>query len=573
RLNRDELHWEARVLQFRAFRQQWRRQGVLPMLRRLLQDFAVPRRLLAAGDERQLTDLLHLAELLQQASALLEGEHALVRHLAEQRADDIAAADARQLRLESDANLLKVVTVHKSKGLEYPLVFVPFACACRPARADDLPLTWHDAAGRLQVALAGDDAIVDKVDRERLGEDLRKLYVALTRARFACWIGVAPVKRLERTAVGYLLAGDVPPRPGSIEATLRAALGGCEAIAIVPAPQAQGERYTAAGTQVQLAREPLLAHAAREPWWIASYSALKISTDGAVSRGAALQDQPRVPETAIEATWLEGSDERVEAPAAVTQPAGGTLHDFPRGPGPGSFLHGLLEWAGREGFGTLRAAPQDMAAQIARRCAPRGWSAWAEPLTAWLAGWVAQPLDLRALSLEATPVSLADLPAYQVEMEFWFAASRVDAKALDALVTAHTLDGAARPALEPRQLHGMLKGFIDLVFQHEGRYYVADYKSNRLGAGDADYTHEAMRAEVLRHRYELQYTLYIFALHRLLRSRLPDYDYERDIGGAVYVFLRGHAAPTQGLHLERPPRALIEALDRLFTGIDVEMPA
>jgi len=154
----------------------------------------------------------------------------------------------------------------------------------------------------------------------------------------------------------------------------------------------------------------------------------------------------------------------------------------------------------------------------------------------------------------------------QVEMEFWFSATQVDARALDALVTAHTLDGAARPALEANRLNGMLKGFMDLVFEHEGRYYVADYKSNRLGASDADYTREAMRAEVLRHRYELQYTLYLFALHRLLRARLPDYDYERHVGGAVYVFLRGHAAPSQGLHLERPARALMEALDALFTG-------
>jgi exodeoxyribonuclease V beta subunit len=106
---------------------------------------------------------------------------------------------------------------------------------------------------------------------------------------------------------------------------------------------------------------------------------------------------------------------------------------------------------------------------------------------------------------------------------------------------------------------------MDLVFEHEGRYYVADYKSNWLGPDDTAYTVQAMRDEVLHHRYELQYSLYLFALHRLLRSRLPDYDYDRHVGGAVYVFLRGHAAPTQGLHLERPPAALMEALDRLFT--------
>jgi len=112
----------------------------------------------------------------------------------------------------------------------------------------------------------------------------------------------------------------------------------------------------------------------------------------------------------------------------------------------------------------------------------------------------------------------------------------------------------------------MLKGYIDLVFEHEGRYYVADYKSNWLGPADSDYSAQAAREAVLQHRYELQYVLYVFALHRLLRVRLPDYDYERYIGGAVYLFLRGHAAPGQGLHCERPPKVLIDALDDLFCG-------
>ena len=137
-LNHDELRWEARVLQFRAYQQCWRSQGVLPMLRRLLGDFEVPRRLLGRGDERSLTDVLHLAELLQQSSAVLDGEHALIRHLAEQRQDEGTDNDVRKLRLESDADLVKVVTVHKAKGLEYPLVFLPFACSFRPSTAADV---------------------------------------------------------------------------------------------------------------------------------------------------------------------------------------------------------------------------------------------------------------------------------------------------------------------------------------------------------------------------------------------------------------------------------------------------
>jgi exodeoxyribonuclease V beta subunit len=149
-------------------------------------------------------------------------------------------------------------------------------------------------------------------------------------------------------------------------------------------------------------------------------------------------------------------------------------------------------------------------------------------------------------------------------MEFWLAAHTVDTQVLDQLVCDLTLDGEARPALEPARLNGMLKGFIDLVFEHEGRYYVADYKSNWLGPDDAAYTPARMRAQILHSRYELQYVLYLFALHRLLKVRLPDYDYDRDVGGAVYLFLRGGRAPGQGLHVERPPRELIEELDALF---------
>jgi exodeoxyribonuclease V beta subunit len=149
-------------------------------------------------------------------------------------------------------------------------------------------------------------------------------------------------------------------------------------------------------------------------------------------------------------------------------------------------------------------------------------------------------------------------------MEFWIAASEVDAQELDRLVRAHTLGAAERPALAPAMLSGMLKGFVDLVFEHDGRYFVADYKSNWLGPDDDAYGTETMRAAILASRYELQYSLYLLALHRLLKTRMPDYDYDRHVGGAVYLFLRGSRASGQGVHFERPPRAMIEALDRLL---------
>lgn len=548
RLNQDELAWEARVLQFRAYRQCWQRQGVLPMLRRLLADFAVPRRLLAAGDERSLTDLLHLAELLQQASTVLDGEHALIRHLAEQREDAQGGNDARRLRLESDDQRVKVVTVHKSKGLEYPLVFLPFACAFRATAADDLPLKWHDEQGGLQLALSAGDGLVERAEQGRLGEDLRKLYVALTRARHATWVGLMPLRDLHCSALGYLLAGGGEIPPGALEAALRAFQGGCEAIHVEPVPPMDGSVFRPADAALPLAPELPLDLPPREPWWIASYSALQV--------GAAESAH-----TAAEDTYSEGLDQQEPGPPAPA-PAGTGLHTFPRGPGAGSFLHGLLEWAGRQGFARVRDDPAMAQDLIARRCNLRGWSHWVAPLTAWLLQCLDTPLRLP----DAPPLQLAGLDTYQVEMEFWFAARQADARRLDSLVHAATLGGAPRPALLPTRMNGMLKGFIDLVFAHQGRYYVMDYKSNWLGPTDPDYTPAAMRAAVLDKRYDLQYVLYLFALHRLLRSRLPGYDYEQHVGGAAYLFLRGSGAASQGLHHERPPGRLMEELDALFGG-------
>ncbi|WP_373190297.1 exodeoxyribonuclease V subunit beta, partial [Halomonas sp.] len=297
-LQHDELAWEERVLQFRTYQRQWQRQGVLPMLHRLLADFAVPTRLLkSASGERQLTDLLHLGELLQEASAELDGEHALLRHLGEARAHPPQQADTHRLRLESDADLVQVITIHKSKGLEYPLVFLPFICAFREKKASDLPLTWHDEAGRRHLSLAADETLLARADDERLGEDLRKLYVALTRARHATWLGIAPLKGLERSAIGQVLTAGAPLLPPSTQALLDAlfplAQGAEETeLTVQPTPEPDDliVPIEANGETLREALTP--ARRAHDHWWIASYSALRLG-------GERIGGEEAEPETAL----------------------------------------------------------------------------------------------------------------------------------------------------------------------------------------------------------------------------------------------------------------------------------
>jgi exodeoxyribonuclease V beta subunit len=564
RFNQDEMAWEQRVMQFRGYRQIWRVQGVLPMLRRLLHDFNLPLTLIERSDgERVLTNLLHLCELLQQASAELDGEQALIRHLSEHLALSGQTGEEQILRLESDEQLVKVVTIHKSKGLEYPLVFLPFIGSAKPVDGKRLPLTWHDEQGRVQVSLSPTAEQIEWADRERLAEDLRLLYVAVTRARHACWLGLADLKRgtakesvLHRSAMGYLLGGgERLAEPAMLGRWLADVQQGCAAIGHGPVPDDDRQHFVAPRNEARLRQPRQPRRRAAENWWIASYSALRIS-----------DASPQAPESPQAQKLFD--DERLDPQAAREVPAtSGDIHRFPRGPGPGTFLHGLLEWAGGEGFGLVAGQPALLQDAVARRCSRRGWSGWIPTLAEWLAHFLLAPLRLDD---GLPPVVLAELGQYRIEMEFWFASHRVDVARLDALVSAHTHQGEQRAPAEGALLNGMFKGFIDLSFEHDGRYYVADYKSNWLGADAGAYTHAAMNQAVLDNRYDLQYVLYLLALHRQLKARLLDYDYDLHMGGALFVFLRGIDSPTQGLFFVRPPRPLIEQLDRLFSGLPLD---
>ena len=183
--------------------------------------------------------------------------------------------------------------------------------------------------------------------------------------------------------------------------------------------------------------------------------------------------------------------------------------------------------------------------------------------SAWLTALLATPLP-------PLGAALGEVTALLPEMEFWMPVGRLDTAALDALSRQHLWPGQDRPVLTERTLQGLLMGFADLVFAHGGRYWVLDHKSNHLGADDAAYDAPAMQAAMLAHRYDLQAMLYQLALHRLLRQRLgAAYRPAQHLGGAVYLFLRGHAGPAAGcVHLSADA-AWLEALDRLLADAPV----
>jgi exodeoxyribonuclease V beta subunit len=549
----DELAWEVRVEQLKSLHQAWQRQGVLAMLRRFIHELGLPAKLLAApGGERRLTNLLHLAELLQEASRELDGEQALIRWFAEQVEGVGEGGDERVLRLESDAELVKVVTVHKSKGLEYPLVYLPFAVTARKTdRRNRAFFEYVEEDGERRIDLALSDAAMEAVDRARLEEDLRLLYVALTRARHFLWLGVAAVaarkkgeNQLHESALGYLLTGGAPVPAAAVRERwehLRGDVDGIELHALASPDGCTPLRRQ--DVRPELVEPPRFEARFERNWAVGSFTSL---TKNTVSGAPPTRPQ--------EENLLEEEDPGV-VPVKHSEDA--PWHRFPRGAGPGNFLHEQLEWMAREGFGQVDE--EEYQARVAQRIQRAGWGNRLDDALAWLRMIAVTPLP---------PVgcALADVDAPLAEMEFWFPSRQLDVAALDRLCRRHMLGNTPRPILPERRLHGMLKGFTDLVFECHGRYWVLDYKSNALGPGDAAYTRAAMAAGMAEHRYDIQGAIYMLAVHRLLRSRLgADYSPHEHLGGAVFLFLRGIGNPaTHGCYLVEPDLELLDGLDRLL---------
>ncbi|EMP6170940.1 TPA: exodeoxyribonuclease V subunit beta [Citrobacter amalonaticus] len=548
-LNGNENAWDRVVDEFVGYRQIWQKRGVMPMLRALMSARQIAENLLAtAGGERRLTDILHISELLQEAASQLESEHALVRWLSQHILEPDSNASSQQMRLESDSHLVQIVTIHKSKGLEYPLVWLPFITNFR---VQDQAF-YHDRNSFEAVLdLSEADESVALAEAERLAEDLRLLYVALTRSVWHCSLGIAPLVRrrgdkkgdtdVHQSALGRLLQKGEPMDAAGLRAAIDAVCDEnivCripDAVSMEPLPGTVASEASLNARRVQ--RTP------GDNWRVTSYSGLQ-------QRGHGIA-QDLMPRLDIDAT---GVGEVVEEPEL-------TPHQFPRGASPGTFLHSLFE--------DLDFTQPVEAAWVQDKLELGGYDAdWEPVITAWVTAILHAPLN-------ETGVSLSQLSARekQVEMEFYLPISQpLIAENLDALIRQFDPLSAGCPPLEFTQVRGMLKGFIDLVFRHNGRYYLLDYKSNWLGENSAAYTPEAMAAAMQAHRYDLQYQLYTLALHRYLRHRIADYDYERHFGGVIYLFLRGvdSKQPQQGIYTTRPAGELITRMDEMFAGVALE---
>ncbi len=536
-----DSRWEEILDAFLRRHTRWQKEGFFPAFRALLVEAHVRPRLLAMPDgERRLTNLLHLADLLHQASTAQRlGPAALVRWLAMQMAASATGGAEQELQLESDEEAVKVVTIHKSKGLEFGVVWCPFSWR----GADlfpDAPTTFHDPATRSLVLDLGSpdhDAHRARTEHEQLAEQARLLYVALTRAKLQCHFVWGRFNRCANSAASWVLhppggalADAVPTLQARTleDTTLREELAALaaplpDAFAITDVPELRHLRIQSPVVAAPPGQARVFSGAIRRDFAIGSFSSLTAHANEDA------RDYDRDP-----------------APSEPTVPATG-IHAFPRGRRAGTCLHEIFEHLDF-------TDDADVEPLVQRKLEVFGFGR--PELRAAVAA------NVRAtLAVELDPgVRLCEVEMKQRlnELEFHLPIGRLDPAGLQR-VLGETLAFSA--------LTGFLKGFIDLVFEHGGKFYIADWKSNWLGTTVDDYTQEAVAAEMRRHYYRVQYHLYAVALHRYLARRVPGYDYAQHFGGVFYIFLRGvdPARPELGVHRDRPPIERITALDTLLS--------
>ncbi|MBL1321208.1 MAG: exodeoxyribonuclease V subunit beta [Methylophaga sp.] len=543
-LQQDEALWLNQLNVFYDLHQLWLKHGFMRLFRHLLITASVEQRLLALPDgERHLTNLLHLAELIQDyCSNHSEGIEAVLHWLSNHRQSENSGDEMAQLRLESDEQLVKIITIHKSKGLEYPIVFCPFLWDANLRSANDKVITFHQAEQDNLASVAFSEPALsqaaESVTLEERAEDLRLLYVALTRARERCVIVWAGVKNIEQSALFSLLHSQLEKPTSeamSIELTeLVESSGG--AISVEPLLVDELISYQSNVDNISLSAKKFNG-TIQQPWRIGSFSALTRGHDA------------ELPDYDANETSLQVQVERTN-----------TLDrfGFPRGAQAGTCLHAIFEL-----WDFTSQDDEALQALVGKTLLQYGFDEkWLTTVCLWVGEVVATPMGDAA-------IRLADLSHNQRldELEFYFPVADLSVKRLQQTLLPLLAKGSALAAVIKRlsfyDFTGFMKGFIDLVFEHQGKYYVVDYKSNHLGNNEADYQNELLIQAMISHDYPLQYLIYSLALHRYLKLRIADYQPGKHLGGVYYLFIRGMKADwgQSGIYADKLELSVLEAFD------------
>ena len=553
-IQQNEADWQRWADSFAQYQQTWQRQGILVMLHQILLEQGISERLLSqATGERDLTDFLHLAEILQQAATLHESEAALLSWFEKQIQGE--GRQEAQIRLESERQLVKIVSIHKSKGLEYDLVWLPFlAVPSKIPTAGDMNVYYSKE--RDETLWDMENRNLNALYEETFAEELRLLYVALTRAKYQMAFALPAQFDKKWNALHYVLSqGEIgkeialsaPKDTETLLQTFKEKMQ--DNVEICTKPNLEAFPALSINTKNDDLKTAEFTGNIEQDWRITSFT----SIEQGHRRQNYFAESAGKKHVVFDDTKDYDSQNLIEISTALLNENESNILDLPRGKQVGTVLHRHFEncyfsdLANTEEIDKLKQSLQLD-------------KTFTEPLQNWL-----QQISHTPLSNEIG-ITLADLANKDCikEMPFYLAIrEHFNVEAFNRALKAH--HHLPSEPLQFEQIQGMVRGSIDLVFRHNGKYYLVDYKSNFLGSSLADYNQEALKKEMLHSHYDWQYLIYTLALHRYLQSVVPHYDYARDFGGVFYLFLRRmNGEPQSGVFYDRPSVELITELDGVF---------
>jgi len=539
----DELVMDGWLSRFLDYQQSWQVSGFMVMMKRLLSNEKVlPHLSQYELAERRITNLQHCIELVQQAAI---DEHLGINKTLDWLHNNIVQAigkstssDEQQLRLESDEDAVKIITMHGSKGLEFPIVFCPFLWqrGVQLKKEQNVIKCYENNTMIADLGSALFEQHREIALEEELAEDLRVLYVAVTRAKYRCYLNWADVRSKDKaneSAMAYLLdfsTDDFIQQQQKLIAYSHQHPSVFEH-QLIDAEQSVDQAY-----QSTLTNSPTLVMQRQRglytSWQMSSYTALSSLSQ---------HDAPELPNDKareeIVINWAEAN-----------------YSELPRGAHTGNVIHDLLE---NIPFYIL-AEENDISQQREKSCQRYGVkTATPEQFDLLLRNTVNT-----ALSNDDEYFSLKNLKYTQClkEMPFYLSMQALDASHINHILK----DDPCYQALSKKSLCGYLTGFIDLICEYNGQYYVLDYKSNSLENYESADLVLAMRE----HNYGLQYWIYTLVLHLYLKNRIAGYDYETHIGGVKYLFVRGmnESQTCSGVYHIKPEFNKIEQLAALFSA-------
>ncbi len=576
--------YEAHIEHFYDYHEMWPKKGFIQMFRRFLSDYSVRQKLLSlAYGQRRLTNLLQLSELIHAASVEKRlGINGILSWISEQKSALNQEKDEQELRLERDDEAVQILTIFKSKGLEYPIVFCPFIWQ-KGSVGKNNDTIFHDGnctyldisadkqAGHSE-ALAG---------KELLAELVRVLYVGVTRAQNRCYLACGKIGNPVAHAFDYLFS-DSPGENDNIVATLLKRAKGLSEMVLYneikdylgPSPHSIRFVFPEENTpQIYSQEDNITDQALALPvfdgkeriskiWGIVSYS--KLTAQGKLVSAEQFDDDLK-------------QDEPEKHIAVSDDDNSHDFFAFPRGAVPGTCIHSIFE---RIDF-TLQDPAKDKVLihntlkdyGLDEETAAEGGENRQADLVYEM---VRKVVNVSLLPDQAAPV-LSAVPAENCihELEFYYPIKELSPERLN-----NVFKKAGRipeqtgfnfqtkiDRLDFRPVQGFMQGFIDLLFYYDDKYYLLDWKTNHLGNSYDDYRPEKLQQNMVDAFYDLQYYIYTVAVHKYLATRISGYDYEQHFGGAFYLFVRGiHPDhPGCGIFFDRPEKKLVEALSALFS--------